>query len=49
MHLYTLYWHLRPFGASVLVAAYDDKGPSLWMIEPSGTSWVSFVHMILGC
>eukprot|EP01080_Neovahlkampfia_damariscottae_P000352 gene352-6766_t len=39
VHLYTLYWHLRPFGSSVLLATYDNKGPGLYMIEPSGTSW----------
>ena len=42
IHLYTLYWHVRPFGASVLLAGYDYNGPQLYMIEPSGSSWVSF-------
>jgi 20S proteasome alpha/beta subunit len=41
VHLYTLYWHLRPFGSSVLLGSYDYNGPALYMIEPSGTSWVS--------
>lgn len=36
VHMHTLYWYLRPYGASVLVASYDDKGPQLYMIEPSG-------------
>jgi 20S proteasome subunit alpha 7 len=41
MHYFTMYWHLRPLGCSVLLGVYDEKGkPSLWMIEPSGKSWV---------
>jgi len=39
VHLYTLYWYLRPFGASVLLACYDTDGPQLYMIEPSGVSY----------
>lgn len=40
MHVYTLYWSVRPFGVSVLLAMMDkDHGPQLFMIEPSGTSW----------
>jgi 20S proteasome subunit alpha 7 len=39
VHLYTLYWYLRPFGASVLLACYDTEGPQLYMIEPSGVSY----------
>mmetsp|Transcript_38003 Transcript_38003/g.151007 ORF Transcript_38003/g.151007 Transcript_38003/m.151007 type:complete len:230 (-) Transcript_38003:162-851(-) len=36
-HLYTLYWHVRSFGCSALVAAYDGaEGPQLYMVEPSG-------------
>jgi 20S proteasome subunit alpha 2 len=27
----------RPFGVSMLVAGYDDKGPHLFQIDPSGT------------
>jgi 20S proteasome subunit alpha 7 len=36
VHAYTEYWHLRPFGVSSLMAIYDDDGPQLYMIEPSG-------------
>jgi len=43
MHMHTLYWYLRPFGASVLIASYD-KEPGLWMIEPSGV-----VYKYFGC
>jgi 20S proteasome subunit alpha 7 len=39
VHMYTLYWYMRPFGASVLLAAVDDDGPSLHMIEPSGVAY----------
>eukprot|EP00871_Galdieria_phlegrea_P004155 jgi/Galph1/4740/GphlegSOOS_G3373.1 len=38
VHLHTLYWHVRPFGCSVLVATWElTQGPALYMIEPSGT------------
>jgi len=36
IHMYTLYWYLRPFGASVLLSTYDQNGPSLYMIDPAG-------------
>jgi len=45
VHMYTLYWYLRPFGVSVLLVSYDpqdgpaddsSKGPQLYMLEPSG-------------
>eukprot|EP00397_Hematodinium_sp_SG-2012_P041034 GEMP01045102.1.p1 GENE.GEMP01045102.1~~GEMP01045102.1.p1 ORF type:complete len:252 (+),score=56.14 GEMP01045102.1:46-801(+) len=37
VHQYTLYWSVRPFGASVLVGSYSkDTKPSLHCIEPSG-------------
>lgn len=36
-HMYTIYWYLRPFGASVLLATYDeDAGPELYNVLPSG-------------
>lgn len=28
---------VRPFGVSVLVAGYDDDGPQLYQVDPSGT------------
>lgn len=41
VHNYTLYWYLRPFGASALLASYDDVyGPELYLIEPVGTGFV---------
>lgn len=40
MHAYTLYSALRPFGASLLMAAYDEMdGPALFCLEPSGLSY----------
>lgn len=37
VHSNTLYWWLRPYGCSVLVANYNPFGnPGLWLIEPSG-------------
>ena len=36
MHAYTLYSHVRPFGASVMLASYQENQPQLFMIDPSG-------------
>lgn len=47
VHLCTLYWWLRPFGCGVILGGYDKDGPQLYMIEPSGISYVSlcpFAH-----
>jgi len=43
MHLFTVYWYLRPFGASILLAAFDKaKGEAeLYCAEPTGMSCVS--------
>ena len=35
-HYYTMYWSMRALGTSLLVGVYDEFGPSLHMIEPSG-------------
>ena len=38
MHAYTLYSAVRPFGASLLLASWNqDDGPELYGIEPSGS------------
>lgn len=37
VHLYTLHWHVRPFGCAILLAVTDpSKGHQLYLIEPSG-------------
>lgn len=28
---------MRPFGVSLLMAGYDENGPQLYQIDPSGT------------
>uniref|UniRef100_A0A7S2NN63 Proteasome subunit alpha type n=1 Tax=Cyanoptyche gloeocystis TaxID=77922 RepID=A0A7S2NN63_9EUKA len=30
---------VRPFGVSLLVAGYDDLGPHLYQVDPSGSYW----------
>jgi len=46
VHAYTLYWYLRPYGASVLLGVYDKDGPALYMIDPSGVSYKYFATAI---
>jgi 20S proteasome subunit alpha 7 len=46
VHYFTKHGSLRPFGASTLLAAYDEdtKTPELYMVEPSG-----LVFRYFGC
>lgn len=37
MQEYTQSGGVRPFGVSLLVAGYDDDGPQLYQVDPSGT------------
>eukprot|EP01080_Neovahlkampfia_damariscottae_P010320 gene10320-2736_t len=30
---------VRPFGVSLLIAGYDDTGPHLYQVDPSGSYW----------
>ena len=30
---------VRPFGCSLLIAGYDDDGPQLYQVDPSGSYW----------
>ncbi len=48
VHLYTQYWYLRPFGASILFAGYDveTKKHELYCIEPNGTALRYFGYAI---
>ena len=34
--VYTMYSSVRPFGAGLVVAVYDQDGPHLYMVENSG-------------
>eukprot|EP00796_Vickermania_ingenoplastis_P010110 gene10111-7077_t len=36
----------RPFGVSLLIAGVDDKGPQLWLTDPSGTYTQFDAHAI---
>lgn len=46
MHAYTLYSAVRPFGASCILASFDPhSGPEMYMIEPSGSSYVSCISV----
>lgn len=33
----------RPFGCGVILGGYDRDGPQLYMVEPSGISYVSWL------
>eukprot|EP00761_Pharyngomonas_kirbyi_P011807 gb/GECH01011833.1/.p1 GENE.gb/GECH01011833.1/~~gb/GECH01011833.1/.p1 ORF type:complete len:235 (+),score=63.67 gb/GECH01011833.1/:1-705(+) len=39
MQEYTQSGGVRPFGVSLLVAGYDDNGPHLYQVDPSGSYW----------
>lgn len=30
---------VRPFGVSLLIAGFDETGPSLYQVDPSGSYW----------
>lgn len=40
MQAYTLYSSVRPFGCSTILGAVDKTGPALFVVEPSGVSYV---------
>eukprot|EP00918_Siedleckia_nematoides_P069574 GHVU01151714.1.p1 GENE.GHVU01151714.1~~GHVU01151714.1.p1 ORF type:complete len:252 (+),score=34.93 GHVU01151714.1:246-1001(+) len=49
LHAYTLYWSVRPFGASVLLAVHDQENggePELYAIDPSGSCYKYFAMAI---
>ena len=37
-HAHTLYWFYRPFGAAIIVGAWDDieKSPKMYMFDAMG-------------
>lgn len=39
---------VRPFGVSLLLAGYDDNGPQLYQIDPSGSYFAWQVRQQLG-
>lgn len=39
MHAYTLYSALRPYGCAVVLSAYQDDVPEMYVIDPSGVSY----------
>ena len=43
MHAHTLYGAIRPFGVSVIFASLEEERPKLFMIEPSGVSYVILI------
>jgi len=46
VHMFTLHWSVRPFGASVMLAVVDDTGPSLWGIDCPGTVLKYYGHAV---
>jgi 20S proteasome subunit alpha 7 len=38
VHLFTLYWSMRPYGVTAMLATYDADGPHLHVVEPSGNA-----------
>lgn len=46
VHMFTLYWSVRPFGASVLIGTVDDKGPALYGIDAPGTVLKYYGHAV---
>lgn len=41
VHAYTLYSSVRPFGVSMILGSIEEDGPQMYLIEPSGVSWVT--------
>ena len=41
VHAHTLYSSVRPFGVSCILGSYGVDGPEMFVIDPSGVSFVS--------
>lgn len=39
VHLYTLHWHVRPFGCAIVLGVQGDDGGELYLLEPSGVCY----------
>ena len=39
MQEYTQSGGVRPFGVSLLIAGFDESGPHLYQVDPSGSYW----------
>merc|ERR1711967_67403 len=46
MHLFTVYWSVRPFGASALMGVSGRDGYELYLLEPSGQAFRYFATAI---
>jgi len=46
MHLHTVYWTVRPFGASVLMGVHTRDGYELYMLDPSGQAFRYYAEAI---
>lgn len=46
MHAYTLYSAVRPYGCSVILASYEQNEPEMYLIDPSGVSYVSIMIFV---
>jgi 20S proteasome alpha/beta subunit len=40
---FTLYSSVRPFGLATVLGCVDAQGPAIFMIEPSGLYYVSYI------
>lgn len=48
IHAYTLFSAVRPFGCNVILSSYTPEyGAEMYMIDPSGVSYVSIILSIL--
>ncbi|KAA8496150.1 Proteasome subunit alpha type-3 [Porphyridium purpureum] len=47
VHMYSLYWFVRPFGCAVMFGSYsEEEGPQLYVIEPSGIVYRYFAYAL---